>query len=285
MIAILLLTAACSEIQEPDPDADKAFLEPLLHHRILFMHRSVGGNLVRNGDPNMYQVLDELNATFGTTNRLWHHFIGAPPYWNRYYDDLDEQVIPNFGPAVEEGLGASPEYWQRIFCNSEAKYVAARDSIDNFRVIVFKSGYDNMVPYASTRCAEWREEYNAIKNGEFIRNPRLRVVTLGFPPIREGMLGSTQADADSAREFTRWLEEYWPRGRGNLYVFNLFDALAAEDNWLRDEYELDNPNDSHPNHLGCTVVGRALMVFLHEVSRRGSPTPTPGPDPHCDLAR
>jgi len=268
---LLLLLLACEALGPAAPSAEKAIPQPLTEARLLFLHRSVGGNLVRYGEPDMYGVLDQLNVDHGTANQLWHHFCGAPPYGDRYYDHQDQQVLPNFGPALSEPQSATPEYWSRVFCDDAPEYVAARDSIDNFRVIAVKCGYDNTVPYATDRCGQWRAHFNAMKDSEFFRDPRLRVVMLGFPPIREGMLGATQADADSARGFSQWLEEHWPRGRGNLFVFPLFDHMAGADNWLRDEYELDVPNDSHPNLLGSTEVGGALARFLHEVAMQKAP--------------
>ncbi len=282
VVTLLILVSACEGVGSPEPPAGKAQPVALDHHRILFMHRSVGGNLIRNGEPDMYGVLAELNADRGASNQLWHLYCGAGPYWNRYYDQDDQLVEPNFGPALEEGNGASPEHWRRVFCDDAPQYVAARDSIDNFRVIAFKSGYDNTVPQATDRAAEWRDHYNAMKDSEFFRDPRRRFVVMGFPPLRRGMLGAVQADADSARAFCDWLAEHWSRGRGNLYVFPLFDLMAGEDNWLRDEYELDVPNDAHPNELGATVVGRAFMTFLHDVALDAAPAPGPRDAPQRD---
>lgn len=280
LIALLVLVAACDLLgtEGPPPpaaDPDKAIPASLPEARLLFLHRSVGGNLVRNGQPDMYQVLDQLNQQHATSNELWHHYCGSAPYWNRYYDGNDEQVEPNFGPAINEQPSATPEHWLRLFTDPGADYAAARDSMDNFRVIAFKCGYDNTVPYAVERAAQWREQFNAMKDCDFFRDPRRRLVITGFPPIREGMLGATQADADSARAFSRWLSDVWPRGRGNLHVFPLFDLMAGPDNWLCDEYELDQPNDSHPNVLGSTEVGGVLARFLYRVANEKAPVDEP----------
>lgn len=295
MIMTLALLAACDAVDAPvsaddqpvpsagaavhdATDPGKADPSPLVQGRLLFMHRSVGGNLLRSGDPDMYGVLAELNDRDGTAHRLWHHFTGSSPYWNRYYDADDEQVVPNFGPAFDENLYGSPEHWRRIFCDPDPQYVAARDSLGSFCVVAFKSGYDNTVPHAASQAAAWRACYRAIKNSPLLRDPGRRVVALGMPPIREGMLGATQADADSARAFSAWLLDFWPRGRGNLHAFDLYGALAGDDNWLRDIYERDAPNDSHPNLVGSTTVARALMTFLHEVALTGEhPADAPHP--------
>ncbi|MEZ4387284.1 MAG: hypothetical protein R3D98_06835 [Candidatus Krumholzibacteriia bacterium] len=274
-VFLLMTVAACELASSPEPAADKALPVALDHHRILFMHRSVGGNLVRNGEPDMYDTLAALNLEHGTSNQLWHLFCGAGPYWNRYYDQNDQQVVPNFGVALERSNGAAPDHWRQVFCDPAPEYVAARDSIADFRVIAFKSGYDNTVAQATTRIGQWRDDYNAMKDSEFFRDPRRRIVVMGFPPLREGLGGAEQADADSARAFCDWLAEEWSRGRGNLHVFPLFDLLAGEDNWLRDEYELAVPNDSHPNQLGSTVVGGALMTFLYGVANTSAAVAPP----------
>lgn len=238
--------------------------------RVLFLHRSVGFALIRNGAVGMYDVLGQLNAEHGTEIEMWHHGCGTSPYWNRYFDGSDRLVEPNFGPALSEPLYASPEHWKKIFCDGDPQYVAARDSIDNFRVIVFKSGYDNTVSYASERAGQWRQLYRTMRESAFFSDPTRRIIVLGFPPTREGLGVATQADADSSRAFNEWLVEEFIRGRANLFGFPLFDRLAGEDNWLRDEYELvAYPNDAHPNPLGCEIVGRELMTYIHQIARLG----------------
>ncbi len=272
-----LVLSACNNATTPAATtpvaAAAAWTAP---QRVLFMHRSVGGALLRNGTVDMFEVLAELNAEHGTAVELWHHFCGVGPYWNRYYDGDDTWIQPNFGPALEEFPAVLPDQWLRIFSDPAPSYVAARDSIDNFRVILFKSGYDNTVSVASDRAERWRQEYRAIRDTDFVRDPGRRFIVLGFPPMREGVGGATQADADSARAFNTWLVEEFVRGRGNLYGFPFFDRLAGPDNWLRDEYGIvANPGDSHPNVYGCTVVGRELVTFIHAVARQGA---RPGPE-------
>ena len=89
IVTAVLLLGACELTgtdvpdAEPDPVA-KAAPAPLPQARILFLHRSVGGRLVRDGQPDMYETLAQLNQEHGTSNQLWHHFCGTPPYWNRY---------------------------------------------------------------------------------------------------------------------------------------------------------------------------------------------------------
>lgn len=287
LLTTMLLAAACdvAGVQGAGTAADKTLVPAFDDCRLLFLHRSVGGNLVRQGQPGMYEVLEELNVRHGSAHTLWHHYCGSNPYWNRYYDSQDQQVEPNFGPAMHEVLFASPEHWRRIFCDAAPQYVAARDSIGAFKVIAFKSGYDNTIPFAAERIGEWKAQYLAMKQSSFFQDPDRRLVALGMPPIREGMLGASQADADSARAFARWLEQEWPRGRGNLHVFPLFDLLAGDDNWLRDDYEMDVPNDSHPNVLGSTELARALMTFLHRVARGDAPEHQDRPVPERGVVR
>jgi len=275
--------ASCSESRTPVPDeprfAQHAEQTPTasfaaapapdwsIPTRILFLHRSVGVALIRSGAVGMYDVLGELNGTHGTAIEMWHHGCGTDPYWNRYYDGDDQQVVPNFGTALSEPLYASPEHWKKIFCDPDPQYVAARDSIGAFRVIAFKSGYDNTVRYATDRAGQWRQLYRTMRESPLLADPTRRIIVLGFPPNREGLGPATQADADSSRAFNDWLVGEFVRGRANLYAFPLFDRLAGADNWLRDEYErVDAPYDAHPNDYGCEIVGRELMAFLYEVA-------------------
>ncbi len=289
------LAGACSDATGPGrtggtpapAPAAQAAAAPAAPDRVLFMHRSVGGALIRNGAVDMYDVAAELNAQHGRAIALWHHFCGVGPYWNRYYDGSDAWVQPNFGPALEEFPAALPAQWRRIFSDPGPQYAAARDSIDNFRVIAFKSGYDNTVPYASDRNEQWRADYRAMRDSPFFADPSRRIVVLGFPPMREGTGPATQADADSARAFNDWLTGPFVAGRANLFAFPLFDRLAGADNWLRDEYGLEsNPGDSHPNALGCGIVGRELMSFLHALARQEDDRPVKVPaERHVTPAR
>ncbi len=280
----LLAAASCGEAPGPAavPTAPAAAAPWSAPRRILFLHRSVGTVLIRDGEIGMYDVLGSLNAEHGTAVEMWHHGWGTSPYWNRYYDGADQQVEPNFGPATSEPLYANPEHWRRVFGDDAPPYAAARDSIDGFRVVAFKSGYDNTVQHAAERAGRWRRTYRQISRTAFVADPGRRFVLLGFPPTRRGLGPSTQADADSARAFNDWLVREFARGRGNLFAFPLFDRLAGPDNWLRDEYErVDSPYDAHPNAYGCEVVGRELMTYLYEVAVRDRPPPPEARPPHA----
>ncbi len=283
IIPALLGLGACNDANGPSPDpsemrgdAIQAPLDPAVPatevvwsvpHRVLFLQRSVGLALIRTGAVTMYDVLDSLNAEHHTTVELWHHGCGTHPYWDLYYDGHDQLVEPNFGTALSEPRYASPEHWKRIFCDADPQYVAARDSIGNFRVVIFKSGYDNTVAAATEQAGLWRQLYRTMKDSVFFRDTTRRIIVLGFPPAREGFGNATQTDADSSRAFNTWLVDEFVVGRGNLYAFPLFDRLAGADNWLRDEYvKVDYPNDSHPNPYGCEIVGRDLMTFIHAVA-------------------
>ena len=113
-------------------------------------------------------------------------------------------------------------------------------------------------------------------------SPSARIHSASSRGARAGAAADrvTQAAADSSRAFNDWLADDFVRGRGNLFAFPLFDRLADADNWLREEYELvANPDDSHPNILGCTIVGRELMTFLHETALRRPRPPEPTRQP------
>lgn len=268
---------------QPAAAASATWISP---RRVLWLHRSVGANIVRCGDMTMYDVLDSLNTVHGTDLELWHHFCGSSPYWNRYYDGNDDWVEPNFGPAITEGLQMRPAHLKAIFCDDDSQYVAARDSIDEFDLILFKSGNDNTIAYATERTAQWRDFYRTMKDSPLFTDPSRRIIIMGFPPLRRFRGGATQADADSSRAFNQWLVEEYVADRDNLFGFPLWDIMTGADNWLREEYEkVDYPNDSHPNDYGSEVVGRFLMRFIHEVARQpGDPVP-PAPFPPPPPAR
>lgn len=289
---VLVLIAACTEPEgfatgpggdkslsaagdEQAPAAPSVWNPP---RRVLFLHRSVGGNLIRNGAVDMYDVLSQLNAEHGTELEFWHHFCGTAPWWNRYYDGDDQEVLPRFASALYEQPFVTPERYKKIFCDPEPQYAAVRDSIDNYRVVLFKSGYDNTVAYADTDADLWRGYYRAMKESAIFTDPTRRIIVLGFPPTREGMGSYTQVEADSSRAFNTWLCGSYVADRDNMFAFPLFDRLAGDDNWLRDEYELvDYPNNAHPNPYGCEIVGGELMRFIYAVAQQEAPTPDPSP--------
>jgi hypothetical protein len=289
-VCAVMALAACNESVEPgmaggdtesvaDAADDPAVATPttwVTPQRVLFLHRSVGGNLIRNGAVDMYDVLAQLNAEYGTDLELWHHFCGTPPWWNRYYDGDDQEVLPRFGPGLYEQPFITPGQLKKIFCDPQPQYVAVRDSIDNFRVVLFKSGYDNTITYADDDAEEWRGYYRTMKESEIFTDPSRRIIVLGFPPTREGLGTYTQVEADSSRAFNDWLVHHYVTDRTNLFAFPLFDRLAGEDNWLRDEYELvDYPNDAHPNAYGCEIVGGELMAFIYAVATQTGPVAVP----------
>lgn len=266
-LAVLALLAAAATTAHADSPT-----------RIFLLHNSVGSLLIEEG--GMREHLDRYNSDHGTHLRFWDHnypYIGV--------SNADGRLL-GYPYSSICGHDTEPDGLHMLWTDDTIdQYVSARDSILTMHdVIAFKSCYRGM-DFGGARTeaeldaalAQYKAWYLEMRD-VFDQHPDKIFVALSIPPRHRLHEEATPARAARGRLFAEWLkspEFLGSPARPNLRVFDLFDLLAEPDdgspaaNMLRYDYERSHyGDDSHPNALGCSVVGPQLMQFLIETTSR-----------------
>ncbi|MBE0567791.1 MAG: hypothetical protein IH621_17690 [Krumholzibacteria bacterium] len=240
--------------------------------RIFLLHNSVGRLLIEEG--GMREHLDQHNAQHQTQLKFWDHnypYIGV--------SDAEGRLL-GYPYSSICGHDTEPDGLHMLWTDETIdQYVDARDSILTMHdVIAFKSCYRG-IDFGGARTeaeldaalAQYKAWYLEMRD-VFDRHPDKIFVALSIPPRHRLHEEATPARAARGRLFAEWLkspEFLGSPARPNLRVFDLFDLLAAPAdgspgaNMLRYDYERSHyGDDSHPNALGCSIVGPLLMQYL-----------------------
>ena len=224
-----------------------------LPRQMLFLHHSVGRNWLNEGG------LRDTLLSLGIGIR------GAT-----YGDDIGQETdICHWAPKFRQDM-------KKIF-----KFKAHPNQYFNGDrendIIMFKSCFPNSDivgdgvepgdPAGGEKTlANYRATFAALKE-EFSGYPDKLFIYVTSPPL---VPSETTADrAGRARQFTDWISgefasEYKQvTGLNNLLVFNLFDVLADDGDYLRAEYRRSE-HDSHPNAAGSKAATEKFLAFLRE---------------------
>lgn len=245
--------------------------------RIIFLHHSVGRNLIRQGG------VRDLVARWNEPDNARHEF------WDHDYNEIGltgpsgEHVGLSFGVP---GDNTDPDGLAVLFSQP------VHDPPDNalshllsFDVIIFKSCFPASAIHSQAQLEHYRRRYLAIRE-TLARYPDKLFIVVSPPPlapcsfirmVRPNTEAGTNAqDALRARQFSSWLvsEEYL-QGLPNIAAFDLFDLLAAPSNsgrhanMLRAGYRSGRLGlDSHPNHRANVVIAPIFVEAIRESIKR-----------------
>jgi hypothetical protein len=219
--------------------------------RVIFLHHSVGANLIAQGD--VRQRLTDLGYEF----------------YDHGYND-DGLVLADGTPAGRNfnvpDDNTNPDGFAAIFAQP------LHDPPDNtfshlmqYSVIAFKSCYPVSNIESDGQLAGYESYYLSIRDRMDQYPNRIFIVVTPPPEIPADT--DPQAPA-RARAFANWLasDEYLS-GHPNVFTFNFFDLLAdPSTNMLRADYQIDE-YDAHPNELANQTIGPLFADFIdHSVS-------------------
>lgn len=229
-------------------------------HRIIFLHHSVGHNLIEQGN-----VREGLTA------------LGYEFYDHGYNGDglrLADGTYTGTNFDVP-GDNTDPDGFAEIFTQP------LHDPPDNtfshlmqYDIIIFKSCYPNSNIESDEQLAQYQAYYLSIRD-RMDQYPNKLFILLTIPPE---VPGNSDAQAVArARTFANWLQstEYLSR-HPNVRVFDFFDLLAGEDNFLRSDYRFDN-YDGHPNEQANRDIGPIFIDFVDQAIRSFQPGVAPAP--------
>lgn len=212
--------------------------------KILFLHRSVGNNLVKDGD--VYSLI----AT--------HPDIEFSDF-NQNTSVLRDQHGAHKTDMAMPGGNTKPHDFAALFRDDYQSPL--KDFVMGFDVIVIKSCYPNSNIKSTDELHEIQNYYRSIAQF-FSRHTDKQLIILTSPPLVP--LRTNSANATRARELAYWLSH--TKLGTNVSVFNLFDELAsdssAQANMLRREYRRLLPFDSHPNKLASQTIAPKFVEFI-----------------------
>ncbi|MBN1212420.1 MAG: hypothetical protein JXA92_07565 [candidate division Zixibacteria bacterium] len=242
--------------------ADKALkvnqnmLEALNEHltkKLIFLHHSVGqiwlteGNLKAALMANGFSVHD---ATYG--------------------DEIGQETdVCHWLPKFRNDM-------DKIFKFDKHPNIYYSDGAEN-DIIVFKSCYPNSNivdegempgdPLDKKRTvANYRAVFENLKE-TFENYPDKKFIYVTAPPLVPAE--TTPDKTVRARKFNEWLKlEFVPQyreetGLNNFYVFDFFNVLADEQNYLKKEFRRVE-TDSHPNAAAGKAATAAFIEFLKD---------------------
>lgn len=232
--------------------------------RILFIHHSTGGNLIRQGN------VRELLKIKAPALEFWDHGYNLYPHVPlRLIRPVANMLTFHTGLTNEKGemtgrdftmkLGNDdPSDFMRIFMSSPETDTTL-ENILSFDVILFKNCFPASKIDSEERLTRYKENYTSMRK-VFMRYPKKLFVPFTPPPFRKEMTKATYARR--AREFSRWLANGFSQGAKNIAVFDFFGLLADYDGYLRREFCSRIPFDSHPNRRANEEIAPVFVDFL-----------------------
>jgi len=220
------------------------------YRNIVFLHHSVGGNLINQGG---------VRETFAAAGyQFWDHdynYLGLRDPQAKYTGYSYRVPSDNTDPDGLLAIFQQPVYELPVNTLS---------GLLQHEVIIFKSCYpasDIVSDEQLRQRQDWYLQMRAVMD----QHPDKIFVALTPPPLNPA---ETRADiAARARAFADWLaSDAYTAGHPNVFVFDLFGALAEDDpaapdfNMLRAAYR-DGP-DSHPNRAANEAIGPQLAAFV-----------------------
>ncbi len=233
---------------------------------IFFLHHSVGSGLIDQGA--MRSVVASCNSANGKNFGLWDHGYNG--------DGLRDAngTMLGINYAVP-GDNTEPAGYAYLWTSTQADATACRNQImANHQVIAFKSCYTASSINDANMLAEYKQAYLAMQ--AFFGQHLEKLFVVLTPPPRH-RLDTTATQAAFARQFANWLKSNtFLGGRTNVVCWDLFDALAGSDNFLKYAYEGSHAStDSHPNNLANQTVGPLLANALVSAADAYQPGSTP----------
>lgn len=221
---------------------------------LLFIHRSVGRNLVIDG--NLYGLTEDAGRAY-----ILHDF-------GQNTDILHDEKGRHYAVAWHfPGDDTKPANYAELFSKQRlAERDITLESILAYDIIAIKSCYTANHLSTDGELEASKQAYRQIINF-FADQPDKKLVILTSPPLTP--LRTQRSDTERARVLATWLAsgDFGP----NVFVFDLFDKLAEpsgerQANTLRRAYRRWLPFDSHPNARASQEVAPLLVRFLSRVA-------------------
>jgi len=227
--------------------------------KILFIHHSTGGNLIRQG--NLRYEIGKLNNLI----ELWDHSYNLYPIFPKilalftHHKGLSDNKGRITGKDYNIVLSNnSPKEYEDIFSRNPND--PTLQAILSYDVIAFKNCFPTSHIESEQTLNKDREYYLSIRNS--LKNyPTKSFVILTPPPERREV--NSKDNALRAKKLSEWLNSgEFLNSTKNIKVFNLFGYLSDDNGYLKPEYCPIIPFDSHPNHRANKLIAPIFAEFI-----------------------
>lgn len=227
--------------------------------KILFIHHSTGGNLIREGN-----LRDEV-AKLDSTVEFWDHNYNLFPIFTTLLANNTHLK----GLSDARGKVTGIDFNIIVSNNSPKEYadIFSRDSSDptlksilSYDIIAFKNCYPTTRITSDPQLEEDIKYYTIIRDN-LKKYPTKQFVLLTPPPARRETTNLN--DAKRAMKLVAWLNSSeFQQGIKNIHVFDFFGLLADENGMLKKDYLRFFPWDSHPNKQANLVIAPVFADYL-----------------------
>lgn len=230
--------------------------------RILFIHHSTGGNLIREG--HLRQALKKINPSL----ELWDHNYNLFPIFTRLlatythlrglsdssgnYTGIDYQIVIS---------NDSPKEYADIFSRNPQD--PTLKSILTYDIIAFKNCYPTTRILTEKQLMDDITYYSKIRDS-CKKFPDKQFVLLTPPPTRKET--TNKENALRARKLVSTLNSLmFIHATRNLHVFDFFNLLADKNGYLKKEYCRLLQRDSHPNKIANQTIAPLVAEYLAKI--------------------
>lgn len=228
-------------------------------NKILFIHHSTGGNLIKEG--NLRNEIKKLDSTI----EFWDHSYNLYKYFPRLLSNFTHHK----GLSDNNGKITGTEYNIVLSNNSPKEYsdIFSRDpndstlkSILNYDVIAFKNCYPTTKIATDEQLEEDIKYYKIIRDN-LKKYPSKKFIVFTSPPARKETTNVEQSIR--ARRLVDFLNSNEFIGdSNNIYIFDFYALLADEKGFLKSEYTRLLSWDSHPNKKANLNISPILADFI-----------------------
>jgi hypothetical protein len=239
--------------------------------RIIFLHHSVGANIIDRGDlrgllrkkaPNL--ALSDYGYNAGRRAQLLSRIPGySVSSLHGLHDAAGRFSTVSYAVPADD---TDPDGLAAIFRQTApASPPNTLTYLLQYDVIAFKSCFTAATIPSDETLERFKQDYRAIR-ATMDRRPDKLFLALTPPPRRASE--TNHAEAARARSYARWImSDDFHGGKANIAAFDLFDALAVPEgqpdaNTLRPDYAVADPNDSHPSTAADAAIATLLADFI-----------------------
>lgn len=221
--------------------------------KLLFIHRSVGHNLIHDG--KVYELVEEAGNPFSLSD------------YDQNTDTLTTGGKTTAAGWRFPGNDTTPADYAALFSQDKLKgNDTTLQTILGYDIIAIKSCFPN-TRIRSNQALEAAEDACRHIAAFFRQLPDKKLIVLTSPPLIP--LLTLPPFAGRARTLANWLSR--ADLGANIFVFDFFNELAVPEgnrqaNTLRREYRRRFPLDSHPNALAGRAITPKLVAFFERVA-------------------
>lgn len=212
--------------------------------KTLFIHRSVGNNLINDSD--LYNLLEAQGVDFEFSD-----------YDNNTGILRDSKGSKKLGLKFPNDNTKPSDYAELFSASGKDNYGELFKLVMFYNTIALKSCYPNSNIKSDDELESIKANYQSIAQF-FLGRPDKKLIILTSPPLRP--FATSAENANRARQLADWLstESFGP----NVSVFNFFDLLASDKNVLERGYRRLVPFDNHPNKRAAQVIAPKLIEYF-----------------------